>query len=257
MAQSNSSGSQTLERGELYFFYRPKVDEEHPKGRGDIQRMYMVMHPDGKQRYRLAVIGKKKLPDPSHSGGERYWGFVETVRKSSEPIRDDLSREEYGTKTRGTRHVPGARPAGEGVYRIVRHDGHTHLAYALELPKKPKGVQDELNIERQGSYVISVANPDRRGSRPAAFRSRKEVSYPKRLEERFRGRKFSEVDPPDFLNKKGSEFLLISAAHDVKKDLGIQLNAEHESESDAALFKDLKMDKSKRSKAPLFKGQWK
>ena len=34
---------------------------------------------------------------------------------------------------------PPARPAAEGIYAIVRHGDHTHLAYVIELPQRPRG----------------------------------------------------------------------------------------------------------------------
>ncbi|MBD3240298.1 MAG: hypothetical protein GF331_06900 [Chitinivibrionales bacterium] len=257
MAKHNNKESETLERGDVLFFYRPRVQKKQAKGRGDLQRLYMVLHPHGKDRFRLAVIGRKVMPDPSAKGKERMWGFVETVRKNPESIRDELAGEEYKTKTRGTREVPTARPAGEGVYRIVRHDGHTHLAYMLELPKKRRGVQEELNIQKQASYVISIANPERSSPRPAGLRSRQQASYSQRLKKKFRGRKFSEADPPDFLNKQGAEFLLIAAAEDVKKDLGMELQPQDENKSSAEVFRHLKVDRSKRPTEPLLKGEWK
>ncbi|MBE0534593.1 MAG: hypothetical protein IH624_02910 [Phycisphaerae bacterium] len=33
--------AETLERGDIYFFYRPKVNEQEPQGLGDVQRFYM------------------------------------------------------------------------------------------------------------------------------------------------------------------------------------------------------------------------
>lgn len=257
MAKHDNKDSETLEQGDILFFYRPRVQKKQAKGRRDLQRFYMVLHPQDKDRFRLAIIGRKAMPDPSAKGKARMWGFVDTVRKNPESIRDELGGEEYKTKTRGTREVPTARPAGEGVYRIVRHDGHTHLAYMLELPKKPRGVQEELRIEKQASYVISIANPERPSPRPAGLRSGQQATYPQRLKKKFRGRKFSEADPPDFLNKQGAEFLLISAAEDVKKDLGIQLHPRDESKSSAEVFRHLKVDRSKRPTEPLFKGEWK
>ncbi len=257
MPARNNNESHTLEQGDITFFYRPRMQKTHPGSRRDVQRFYMVLHPQDRKRYRLAVIGRKEMPEPSAKGKARMWGFVDSVRKKPESIRDELGGAQYATKTRGVRHEPPARPAGEGVYRIVRHDGHTHLAYMLELPKKRRGVQEEFNIEKQASYIVSVANPERPSPRPAGLRLEKQATYSRRLQQKFRGRKFSELDPPDFLNKQGAEFLLISAAGDVKKDLGIQLHPQDESMSSAEVFRHLRLDKSKRPVEPLLTGEWK
>ena len=56
--------------------------------------------------------------------------------------------------------MPGAVPAGEGKYSIVKHEGHTELAYLLELPQVPGPTQKEFEIKKEVSYIISVKNPE-------------------------------------------------------------------------------------------------
>jgi len=44
----------------------------------------------------------------------------------------------------------------------VKHEqGHTHLAYVLELPKELGEVQKAFHIHEEGSFIISVKNPKR------------------------------------------------------------------------------------------------
>jgi hypothetical protein len=254
--KKDDGASRTLERGDLYFFYRPKVEEEDPKSREDIQRLYMVLRPESGERHRLIIVGHKRMPKPGQTRENRLWAYVDLVRKDPKAVRQALGPEDYSTKTRGERHVPTARPAGEGVYRIVAHDGHTHLVYALELPEKPGEVQKALEIEPKMSYIINVANPERGQPRTAGLSHGRQAHYPKYLMERFRGRKFSELDPPDFLDKEGAEVVLITASEDIDKELGIELKTEHESAASAEIFKDLRLDRSKRPTEPLFEGQW-
>ena len=64
-------------------------------------------------------------------------------------------------------------PAGEGKYSIVKHDGHTELAYLLELPEIPGPTQREFEIKKEASYIISVKNPDINVPGFAAFSSDK------------------------------------------------------------------------------------
>src|SRR5690606_10254927 len=135
--------------------------------RGDVQRFYLIMSTHDRDRYRLIVVGRKRLPDPGVHGRARQWGFVETVARDPAGIRRVLEEDTYDTKTRGTRTRPAARPAGEGVYRLVRHKNHTHLVYALELPEELGAVQKALGIEPEASYVVTVKNPDA-GSPPGA-----------------------------------------------------------------------------------------
>jgi hypothetical protein len=246
----------TLEHGNVYFFYRPRVGDEDPESLAEVQRLYMVLAPQGKQRYRLMVIGHKKLPDPARSGQGRFWGFVDQVTDDPKAIERDLQAHRYSTKTRGERELPAARPAGEGVYRIVRHDSHTHLVYALELPEKIGEVQEELNIEGEASYILSIKNPAKPSPRGAGLPHKESAKYPERLKKLFRDRQFSEVDPINFLDYPHTQFMMIAAAEDVSADLGIELHPQRETEATAEIINDLKMEKSKHPLKSLFEGEW-
>jgi hypothetical protein len=230
------------------------VQEESPEGLADIQRFYFVLSPRGKDTYRLITVGRKRLP--SIQGGERNWAYVSKVGRRPEEVEDELDREVYQTKTRGERVRPEGRPAGEGVYAIVKHGRHTHLAYELEFPKKPGDVQEELQIEVEASYVVSVANPERRAPPRAGVRSRRGVEFPRHLQERFRGRRFIELDPPDFLDHENTELLLVGAEEKAEEELDIQLDPEEESEAAASIFKDLKLERAQHPIEPLFRGEW-
>ena len=146
---------QVLERGDIYFVYRPRVEQESAAGLEEIQRFFIILSPRTRDIHRLIVIGRKRLPE-IEGQHERNWGFVQKVARNPDEIQAELGRTVYDTKTRGERHLAPARPAGEGVYAIVNHDDHTHLAFALELPAKPGEVQQELNIPEQGSYIITI-----------------------------------------------------------------------------------------------------
>ena len=64
------------------------------------------------------------------------------------------------------------------------------------------------------------------------------------------------ADPPTLLDYEGAQFLLISAAADVQKELGITLNAERESLESADVFTDLKLARSETTVEPLIQGEW-
>ena len=258
MATQRDHDASTLERGHIYFFYRPRVhppDEEwQPKSLDDIGRTYIVVHPGGGRPYRRIVLGRKRLPDVSKH--EREWGFVDLVSRTARDIEQDLEEEEYETKTRGERVRPAARPAGEGVYSLVRHDRHTHIAYVLELPVKPGPVQRELHIERESSYVVSVKNPEAPSPPGAGLPPDRAADYPKSLQALFQGRRFLPADPPELLDYPGAQLLFVGATTDVQSELGIELNPQHEDEHTAAIFRDLHITRSRFPVEPLFKGKW-
>jgi hypothetical protein len=245
-----------LEQGHIYFFYRPRVETHQPESAEEIQRLYIVLHPRGEKKYRLIIIGRKKLPEPGESGRAKYWGFVERVVSDPNLLeQEQLKEHRYQTATRGERTQPAARPAGEGVYAIVDHDSHAHLAYVLEVPKHPGPVQDAMNIEPEASYIITVKNPEMPAPPGAGLSGPQEAHYPKSLEREFAGKRF--VPPhPELLDYEGAEIVLISAAEDVKEELGVELDVEHESAQSAAIFKDLRLERGAHPLEPLFRGEW-
>jgi len=247
---------QPVEAGDLFFFYRPRVNESRVQGQSDVQQLYMVLRSADQSKFRLAVLGGKELPDP-HKHGRPFWGFVDQIAEEAGPIRKTLQGDTYETQTRGERDLPGARPAGEGVYRIVRHHGHTHLAYALELPRRSGSVQEQLDVAPEASYVISVKNPQRGDPQTTGLEREQQADYPEKLQDKFDGEKFADADPPDLLNYQGAEFLLISASGDVSQELGIELEPEAETKHSAELFKQLKMKRDQATRQPLLEGDWK
>jgi hypothetical protein len=215
----------------------------------------MVLSPERKKIYRMIIVGRKTMPD-IHNGGGPNWGFVDMVTKNPAEIEKELQETHYETKTRGERELPAARPAGEGVYAIVRHGGHTHLVYSLELPRDPDKVQRDLRIEKEGSYIISVKNPEKGAPPGTGLRRGEKAAFPGKLQEVFRGRRFADCDPPDFLDYEGAELILIGAKEDPRKELGVKLETEKETERSADIFTDLKMKRSEHPVAPLFEGKW-
>jgi hypothetical protein len=243
-----------LERGNIYFVYRPAVGETRPKGRQDLQRFYMVLKPRERQTIRVVVIGQKRMPEVQDES--RNWGFVDLVSSRPEEIAQTFGPMVYETQTRGDRHVPGVRVAGEGVYAIARHDDHTHLAYALDEPRDPGNVQRELGIEKEASYVLTVKNPEASSPPGAGLEASEKAELPAELQERFRGRRFVPADPPEFLDFRGTEVLLIGARDDVGQELGLDLESEAERADSESVFRELRVARDQTQTEPLFKGEW-
>jgi hypothetical protein len=147
------------------------------------------------------------------------------------------------------------RPGGEGRYALVDHDGHTHLAYVLELPPYPGDAQRVFRIEREASYVIAVRNPDAPAPPGTGLPPRRRPEYPEELHARFGGRRFSPVDPPELLDYEGAEVVIIGAAVDAEAELGIELDAETERIEDADLFRKLRVARGELPLEPLERGE--
>lgn len=257
MAAHDQHSIETLEQGNIYFIYRPKVEQEEAEGLEDVQRLFLVLSPHGKSTYRLIAIGQKQLPDLDQKQSRR-WGFVDSVKSSPKELEESLRQQTYSTKTRGERSLPAARPVGEGVYSLVQRDERTtFLAYALELPNSPDQAQSDFKIEPEASYVLSIKNPEKASPQGAGFNSsERKADFPKRLQEKFSDRRFIAASPPDFLDYEGAELILIGASDNVEDELGIELDAQQETESTAEIINDLRMRKSRHPIEPLLTGEW-
>ncbi|KAK3430942.1 hypothetical protein EUGRSUZ_E02145 [Eucalyptus grandis] len=254
---SNDPQVEIQERGEIFFFYRPKVEREAAHGADDVQRLYIVLRPESGERpveekqdphsgkegsdpnssdkatvegghgsqemniekqalLRLIVMGKKSLPDPGKRSRPQ-WGFVEMVTTKIDDVKSALKAEEYDTSTRGHRHTAAAR-----AHKSKGKKAHTHLIYKLEFPPEDEKQepQESLNIEREGSFLIQIKNPD----------SKRKAVFPAHLQGQFGQLRYSPADPPDFLNYEGCELLLISTSDDIEEELGLELKAEGEAD---------------------------
>jgi hypothetical protein len=146
---ASEAGVRILEQGDIYFFYRPKVGREDARGAADVQRLYLILSPRARQVYRLVIVPEKRLPSVTGRGDRSSWGFVERVGRRPEEVEDELDPRTYETRTRGERHRPAARPAGEACTPSCA------TTTTRTWPTPPGEVQRALNILEEGGYAGS------------------------------------------------------------------------------------------------------
>ena len=251
---TRSLGNAT-ERGDIFFFYRPDVDDESPRDLVDVRRLHLVLRPDGGEMIRLITVGKKTLPNSGPTGGN-HWAFVDRIFANSDEFTEALGGATYETETAGERHLPEARPAGEGVYALVKHGRDSVLAYALELPEELGEVQQAFGIEKAGRFIVSIKNPGVESPAGLGLEPDQQGALPEELQSLFGSRRWHPADPPTLLDHQGIEMILIGGRIEPDADLGIELDPQPEDEEQAEGFRDLHLDRSDRSIRPLFEGKW-
>lgn len=244
---------ETLETGDIGFVYVPRVEEEDPGGLDDVQDLRIVLRPDGRSHTRVLVVGRKRLPDVDDT--ERYWGFVETVTDDPRVLRDEFRAEQYDTATRGRRHQPAARAAGEGVYALVRRGGDTFLAYVLDVPQEGGEVQRELRIAPRARYVLAVRDPAADSPPGVGLSPERRADYPAELREVFGERRWVAADPPALLDHEGAELVIIAAAEDVQVE-GPGGIPPLDPDDEAELTEELDLLREDRPTEPLLEGGW-
>lgn len=239
-----SGAVRVRERGHVHFFYRPRAGES--AGGGSDERLYMVLRPRGGTSSRLLVVAGTRLPSSIGDGKPMVWALVDRLPSRTEEVAQEL---DLAAGTPGGR---GARPAGAGVYAIVHHRGHTHLAHLLDLPVERTEVQRTLNIVAEAAYIVAVANPRAAHPRQLGLATPLGVDFPRRLKLRFRGRAFVPLDPPDFLDHAGAAVLLVATRQQALTALDVRLDPRHEASARAAIFADLRAERSAHPVGPLF-----
>jgi hypothetical protein len=283
---------QTLEHGDIFFFYRPKVGAREVKGIEDIRRFFMVTATDSRQPhteiegktetrtkeetqgltpekkagnqssraststwYRLFTIGKKSLPEVRHTEArrsERYWAKVGGIFYDAKDLTNELLAPEY-------REGDSARPVGEGKYAIVSHRNHAELAYILEMPKEPGEAQKELGIEKEASYIVSVINP--KVPIPEGYPSvQQPPEYPESI--------LVGLEPKEsfiqlskdirLIDYQNAQVILIGAREGkdvLKKEIGIDIEEEEETEQTADIFGKLQVERKRTPVRPLLEGK--
>ena len=277
--------TEVLEKGDIFFFYRPKakiVDDGSGgdiKSIEDIRRFFMVTatNPENDQRqqfggadsktarkeeeegslkYRLFVIGKKSLPEirtTEARRSERYWAKVGGIFENPQELSKELLSDEF-------RKGDAARPVGEGKYAIVKHQDHTELAYLLEMPEEPGEAQKELGIEKEASYVISIINP--KVPVPAGYPSSEEPpNYPESILKEFGDNEnfVSLARDLRFINFQNAQMILVGAREGrdvIQKEFGIDIEEEKETLHSADIFSKLKIEKDRVPTKPLIEGKF-
>ena len=180
-----------LERGEISLMYRPRLRTD------DVQRLLLVLRPDDQPRFRVVVIGRRRL--------DRFWGFVDLVLYSPHDLRAVLDSQ-IVKGPGGVQHIPAAVPIAAGTYELAWRDGQAHLHYEME--------------DQRGDYVMTVANPDPKvwgladsPSLQSDLFDETEVHvtvpspFPPRLQQRFNNQRMAPLDSIEFLDHPGAELI--------------------------------------------------
>lgn len=217
-----------FEEGDIYFFYKPKKNVEHPSSLEDITRFYFVLQPRATSPSRYIIMGNKKMPR-FDDGDKTMWGFIQIVGGRGF---------QAGNINPAARKKDASRPVGEGIYAIVFHRSHSHLLYSLELPEHLGVVQAAFNIGRTANYII-LERPVKQAPKGP------EVPYSN----------FSSLRDVSNLNERGTEILLVGVGADIGR-IGIRAETEEETLATADIIRHLKINPSRHPLSSLIFGHW-
>ena len=200
-------GPDLLENGNISFYVRHKVispgEDVKIFKQEQVQRLYMLLYAKKIRLYRLFIIGKKELP--SIIGNAKNWAIVEKITKEATIISTILQKDIYETKSQGKRIEPKAELVARGNYSINFEGQQTFLNFELKDMHASKKFEHELNITRQGNYILSIKNPKLNPTN-------KIPAYSDELEKKFGKYHFIAANPIEFLNYPNTELILIASS---------------------------------------------
>ncbi|KAJ5220342.1 hypothetical protein N7468_009546 [Penicillium chermesinum] len=251
-----------LEKGIIYFFFRPRVNVEDPHSMDEVARSFAVLRPtplgaeldkgqgplDKDAKCRVIMLPKKKFPT-SHT--ERDMAFVEKAGQSMKDLQENfIASTTYQTKTKGERTTQEAKPYAEGVYAITSTTRASHLAYIITLPKELGEIQENFGLHERGSWIAQSKNPKFPG--PPVGQLPKDPEYPEPVKEKFGDLRWVPLEP-EFINYPNAQILLIGEAQDSLGKAGVAEGKKepHEQEPGQELEK---LEQENESRTQALKG---
>lgn len=201
MNRKQNQENKIIQKGNVYFFYRPKIGNEE-----EVQRFFFVLKPENQKKYHLLIVGKKHLPESKQH--ESYFLFVDKVSEDKKSLLESLEEKHYQTKTRGEQTQSTSHYLAEGKYLIIEHQGHTHFCYQITNPTELKKEQIEFNLQKKADYLINVKNPQKVSPPKMGLGEQKKANYPSEIQEKFANYRFISLSEPNFLDYSGAEILL-------------------------------------------------
>ncbi len=246
-----SDTTKILGKGDLYIFYRPKVNNEHPSSLGDVQRFYLVLKFENDTKYIVIAVGKKKFPDAETN--RLAFAFVDHVASNRAQLMEHLKEKSYSTPTVGDRHQPAARALGEGTFLFAQHAHMACFDYALH-PQELKESQAAFNIKDKAHYLVQVKNPER--DHEKGLNAEDQADYPQKLLSDFKGYKFIPLTNLEYLRYPVAELLLIDDQSASEEFSATDIDTSLRSFSHTEIEKELKSDRANFVPDPLRTGDW-
>jgi hypothetical protein len=67
MPEKGDNKIESLEKGDIYFFYRPRIEEERPQDISDMRRLYIVCT----RMMRISIAFRSVIGSPTRTSHER------------------------------------------------------------------------------------------------------------------------------------------------------------------------------------------
>ncbi|HEX9402046.1 MAG TPA: hypothetical protein VF912_18195 [Anaeromyxobacter sp.] len=134
-----------LEQGAVSFLAVPRVGGA-VEGRNAVERLFVVLAPEGRRPLRRISVRRRRLPDAERR--QRFFAHVDRIAPAPGRLTEDVRAP--------ASHGHDARVLAVGRYALARHSDHVHLAYALARACARGALAQSLGVAAGASFVLSV-----------------------------------------------------------------------------------------------------
>jgi hypothetical protein len=161
-----------LEKGAVSFLAVPRGGGGAPRGPADLERLFVVLAPEGRRPLRRISVRRHRLPDARRA--QRCFAHVDRISSLPAGLTEDVRAATLG--------AVATRVLGVGHYALARHGGHVHLAYALARACARGDLAASLGIDFAASFVLCVFRRSPPQTRRPRASARLAPATPERLD---------------------------------------------------------------------------
>ncbi len=135
-----------LEQGAVSFLAVARRDAPDASGAADLDRLFVVLAPEGTRPLRRLAVQRRRLPDARRR--QRFFAHVDRISAAPARLTEDV-------RSADARRAP-PRVLAVGRYALARHSDHVHLAYALARACGRGPLASAVGIASGASFVLLV-----------------------------------------------------------------------------------------------------
>lgn len=200
---------QTLETGNIYFFYRTGIRNEVQNNPEAVQHFYLVLKPLERAKFRiLSMVRRTHGNTPDFS--QPIWGAVEGIDYLQLDPDNPWQQALLFPEDNQPLNLPDALPVARGRYSIIKMKDVHHLLYNVDDENQALSFTEKFRFPTHGCYAIQIKNPDKKMTVTMLPDTSRKVKFPRHLQEQFRNRPFVSKEAHECLDYAGAEFLMIA-----------------------------------------------
>jgi len=143
-----------VEQGSITFLATPRPGVREPSGPGDLDRLYVVLAPNGRRPLRRLQVARRRLP--ARARGQRFYAHVDRIAPAPAHLTEDLRAPAGKHGAEALDAGRGLRVLGVGRYAMARHEDHAHLAWALARACGRGALASSVGVVAGQSWLLSV-----------------------------------------------------------------------------------------------------